>query len=298
MVIGIDTNKSFIYEGDGTYGYPIWPSPVISIATFVNSEESYTNIPNSPYMSDASYVFREDSFDPLSRIRRGRIYNSPTNGSKNPYWYVESHPAITNKGAVEIDEQKQLYSFYRSSLVNIIKETGKFPMVALGTKEQHTVWQIVGVEKIYTGEDLVTLKAIQNFGIVPEVDEDELPEINRSKVLETISKLVDTAYRLGPESIVDRCRDTASAILGGYCHHIDEKAHTEDLGYSIKCLESEEKGRKKVIVINAANIIARMHPRVKPNEQTKRDLRPVSEHDAELCLHCVSSILYELGYAT
>lgn len=72
-----------------------------------------------------------------------------------------------------------------------------------------------------------------------------------------------------------------------------QKEEALDLGKLIKRLEKEG----KIIAVNAANIIARLHARAKPSEQEKRVLRPIREQDSDLAVQCVGALLCEIGIA-
>ena len=77
----------------------------------------------------------------------------------------------------------------------------------------------------------------------------------------------------------------------------DEKLLTKDLGQLTRKFENHEEGKDKGIVISAAKIIARLHSRVKPNEQHKHAFRPLIEQDGELAVQCVAAMLNDLGFS-
>lgn len=69
IMIGIDDNRFVMYEGQNTYGHAVWPQPLISRAKVIDSESDWKS---PPHDNDRQcLVFREDTFDPLTRIRRG-----------------------------------------------------------------------------------------------------------------------------------------------------------------------------------------------------------------------------------
>src|SRR6266853_1884063 len=112
--IGIDDSQFFIYEGDGHYGRPLWPSPVLSIATIVVRPEDAQGIPNTNYLAQVHLVFREDSFDPVTRIRRGRLYM--WRGTNPEDWEVPDHPVYKEETGYNRTYagllRKRLYSFH------------------------------------------------------------------------------------------------------------------------------------------------------------------------------------------
>lgn len=164
--------------------------------------------------------------------------------------------------------------------------------IALGIQDAMTLWRVIGVEHISSGEDLVTLKAISNMGVLPEISDEQLPESARSRILQASQNLVDTAYRAGSESVLDRCRDLAAAALGGHFGAKYPGAEHKDLGDLAVLAQKEQRS----LIENAAKLIARLHARGKPNEQARRSIPPPADEDAALAMECAGLILRELGW--
>jgi hypothetical protein len=112
-MIAIDPSNRLYYEGASNYGHGIWPSPVVSVATLIQSEVDRRSISPSGDLMRVGMVFREDSFDPVTRIRRGRLYCKSQNQPDT--WYVQSHPAYPNENGHR-DQQgrliKSLHGFH------------------------------------------------------------------------------------------------------------------------------------------------------------------------------------------
>lgn len=288
--IGIDTNLGLVYEGDSHYGRGLWPTPVITPAKFVDlSNDEFKAHTSSEHFG---YRFREDSFDPIARIRRGRFYCAQ--GSQPQQWRVARHPGSPFDSITRDIHgfSKSLDTFFGNPIWHKhIKGRRDLPIVLLGIDERFTAWTIISVEAISTGEDLVTLKARNSFGILPQIIEDKIPEEFHAKLNQTLNTFVDEVHHSSPVSVIDRARDVASQAL--LAHFNLKRSEAQDLGELIKRLKTE--GR--VIAENAANIIARLHARAKPSEQEKRELRPIREQDADLAVQCVGTILCEIGFA-
>ena len=94
-MIGIDESTHLLYEGDSIYGYGVWPTPILTTAALVKGKEDWALVPTSRRFSDAKLLFREDAFDPVTRIRRGRLYEWKE-GSNKETWHVPAHPATPN----------------------------------------------------------------------------------------------------------------------------------------------------------------------------------------------------------
>lgn len=237
------------------------------------------------------YRFREDFYDPIARIRRGRFYC--TQDSLLQQWKVARHPGSPfDSIAPDIHGfGKSLETFYGNPIWHKIQERREFPIVLLGVDDRFTAWTIINVEAIVTGEDLVTLKARNSFGILPKMLNEKVPEAFQAKLNETLETFADEVHRSSPVSVIDRARDVATHALLAYFNLQRDSAL--DLGELVKKLRSE--GR--VIAESSANIIARLHARAKPSEQEKRDLRPIREQDADLAVQCVGALLCEIGFS-
>lgn len=294
MYIGVDTRLGLIYEGDGTYGHPVHPAPLISPATVGFASEGQLDPSVDTQNWCNTWIFREDSFDPIARIRRGRFYSS-SGISQRTQWRVSPHPAIASEMRELGNDArvvKELNSFQsRSFMHSFPKAQRELPMVLLGQEGRYTIWKAIHVEVIITGEEVVTLKGRQSLGILPGVKKDAIPEPYRKQVDAALDAFVDEAHRASPVSVIDRARDAASWMLMAYL--VLPKEAARDLGELIKKLVAKDE--KKVIAASAAQIIARLHARAKPVEQHKRDLRPVQEQDAELAMQCIGTLLCELG---
>lgn len=288
--IGIEKHQGLVYEVDGNYGRPVWPTPVITHAKFVFQTEDKLVAESSS--SAFGYRFREDSFDPVLRIRRGRFYCA---GESQPQQFRVSHHPGWPLDAIAPDihvKVKLLETFYGNPIWHkFIQGKKEPPLVVLGMDDRFTIWTIINVEAISTGEDLVTLKARSNFGILPKINKDKIPSGFQAKLDETLTRFADEVHRSSPVSVIDRARDAVTYALLARFNLQGEEAR--DLGDLIKRLESEKLG----VAAHAANIIARLHARAKPSEQERRELLAIREQDAELATQCVGTLLCEIGFA-
>lgn len=112
-----------------------------------------------------------------------------------------------------------------------------------------------------------------------------------------IDRVTDAEHRQGPEAIIDACRYAAPAAIGLRLasRNDDMRFRAMDLNEHIKHLEQDH--RPMQLPINAAKIIARLHARLKPNEEFSRGARRMTEADAEAVLASMSLVLRELGWA-
>lgn len=293
MNIGIDDNLNLIYESTGAWGYALWPPPFLfpcNIQSVLDKEIWPVQV--SPRF-EIKYLFREDSFDPVSRIRRGRLYRR-TLQQQPSSWHVYPHPALqgaTKRPNKDDVVRRDLITFESFRLeIEVPDLLTLQPLFVLGTTERFTLWTLVSIEGIAGGEEMVVLRSRQTFGSLPRILMENIPELRRTKVMEMLNKVSEEVYKSGPESVIDCCRDAASAILGAYFNE-DEK----DLGPLVKKLSSPPDHRE--VSRDCADLVRLFHARAKPSEQAKRKPRPITEQDAELAVQCLGTLLCELGWA-
>jgi len=292
LTLGIQGRDGIVYEGSGQHGRAVWPAPIITPARIVFESEGPLVAERSSSSITSACRFREDSYDPVTRVRRGRFYLAT--GTQPSQWYVQPHPALSYERPEEGQHaiHKQLETFQGLSVWNkYLKDSTEQPLVLLGLDDRFTIWTIIGIEVVSTGEELVTLKARRSLGLLPNIDYSKIPEDFRTAVMESVEAFSDEAHRAAPVSVVDRARDTASQITLAYFEATGSAA--KDLSDMSKRLADKQ----LVVAASAATIIGRLHARAKPVERAKRDLRAVREQDAELAIQCVGTILCELGWA-
>jgi hypothetical protein len=297
--IGIDTNTMLVYEGMSTWGRGIWPTPVISAAVVATSSDDDIKGVEVNDILNVPLIFREDAFDPASRVRRGRFYERNT--SQPARWQVYPHPALSGEerqanrlGVIS----KELATFHSCAISKkFVKDLANQPLVVLGFGQSVSVWAVVASEVSLAGEEIMSLRSRTTFGALPNVLWERIPELGRAQVKSTLNILAEDIYRAGPESVIDRARDAASAILSAYV--VDRKLAeaTKDLGQLVSVLMNLPRSERPNICANGGDIIAILHPRAKPSEQALRPLRPIREQDAELAVQLVGTMLCDLGWA-
>lgn len=288
-MIKLGFDGSFVWECfSGSKFYALIPSPVISSAVIMKNKQYSKNelepilnssIASLNYSHSELLLFREDSFDPTTRIRRGRFYQiSNGNPYQNPEFFSNFNP-VTNK--------LPLYTYDPSYLISI-KD-----LICIGSVD--SVWRAVSVDRISTGENLVTLKSRNIFGAIPEINEKKIPETCRKEIISELDHFIDIANRETPGSIVDAARNTAITLIRNftYISSNDSKILKMDLGELIETLRNN----KKELSSYAAGIINRLHPRNKPNERERLKVRHITEEDAELTVCLIGMLLQEFEWA-
>lgn len=298
-MFAIDVDKRLFYEGSPSlYGFGIWPSPFTSIATLISQQGDWDNIPATADLAWTKLVFREDAFDPVTRIRRGRLYQRYD--VQPAQWRVQRHPASPlESGGVDLSGLfvKSLYT-YSPWVGGSESSKGRGSVLfALGVRDSYTLWTLLSVERLSTGEDLLTLRARSSLGAMPSLDEAAIPSDGVDDIRRQIDRVSDAEHRQGPEAIIDACRYAAPAAIGLWLadREGDARFRAVDLNEHIKRLERD--ASPMALLINAAKVIARLHARLKPNEEFSRGARRLTEADAEAALASMSLVLRELGWA-
>lgn len=300
--IGIDKDQGLFYEGAHRHGHAVSPVPVTAPAAIVSEADFPPKIPPWHGVDAAEILFREDSFEAVTRVRRGRLYLASQ--TRPEHWEVFPHPSRPT----EANQAKQgpgtvtrpLVTFQPLFVPNRLKDihaAGGQPLVVIGTEESFTIWTISSMEGTSLGEFLLALRGRQTFGALPELNLSAIPPTSRKAVQDAVAKLRDDIFRAGPASVVDRARDAAAAALSGYLQRLGAVEPGKDLNDLIKRLNTLDDPNKRRVAAAAADIVRLLHSRGKSSVQETRPVPPVREQDAELAVSCIGSLLCELGWA-
>lgn len=291
--IGIDQNNFLVYEGNGLWGHGCWPTPTILPAHVL----SFADRIDLPYRTDLltqPYIFIDEGYDPSSRVRKGRIYEK-LEGQPNQ-WHVSPHPANNvSVPGYNRPEPVSLATFREFNFfAKIQKECIENPHIILGTVNHYTIWSIVDVETAISGETILFIKSRKVIGALPRINYESITNGNDRKAIEEKIRLLSLDIsHAAPDSVVDRCREAASAIINAFLisNNILDKA--SDLGQLERPLR--EKGNFHVAA-NLAAVLAKFHSRTKHVEQANRQTRFVTEQDAEFSIQALGVIVVELGW--
>ncbi len=282
------TRRGLVYEGDSYVLRAIHPIPVITTAQCEFIEE----VPGKP----KGIVFREDIFDPVTRIRRGRFYRS---GDDVRGWRAEQvhnypfGPHVGVGGGVWDADARYNVVEHLSTGARI-----ESSLVFLGETNYETQWRVVAAEKISTGHLLFTLRAMSSLGALPELaaqlKNNDGDSVTISPIQSALDKIVNAFHIQQAIPIVDVCRESARVILAAW---VGESAETNDLSNVIKKIPGDQ-----LLIDRAASIINRLHPRGKSSEQENqaksgKNLRMIADEDAEASVHLIGLILREIGWA-
>lgn len=308
MNIGIDENTSLFYEGSQSlYGHAIWPSPFVSLASHIGAFVDWTRGGGARHFGDAMMLFREDSFDPVARVRRGRLYLRRAAGSPAD-WHVQRHPAYAAVGQsnmttpnvhVNVDTRgflvTRLLTFESWQVSEEFLTRRHDAVLVLGSGDRASAHPVLDVERLATGEELITVRTRPTLSGLPELVVGLLPEPYAGLVVEQYEKAANAAYRDDAESVIDRCREAATAALNveRFVMTGADSAKASDLSDLGKFFGTKD----RPVLGNAAQILARLHSRGKTAEQLKRGNAPPTDADAEAALSLLGLIYRELKWA-
>ncbi|WP_076011023.1 hypothetical protein [Alteromonas abrolhosensis] len=290
--LGICKQTGRVYEGSSGSGIPIEGRSNLFPITFHE-----LNIDAPTYSVDGfpPLLFREDSFDPITKIRRGRVVKLSTE-TQPKVWRVHDQIRKDLKlvgWASGAAQETELITYQRSPL-NELRGLSKFPNVTIGEAPHHSIWSILAIEKQYDGALLLTLKAVRSLGVVPDINFNKYSAPARRELKRALEQVVVSANKLSPKDTVDRCRDALSIVFGDLADNL-----TLELGQGIsKYLErnkvKDPKRDGQDLISKNADIVRVLHSRGKPNESHKHSTRPIDEEDANLALNCLWFVLTEL----
>lgn len=285
QTLGVELSTGVAYEPGTGCWREVWPTPIVSMAAFITLEQPKVDaLPSLSEAGQRTIIFREDSFDATTRIRRGRFYQSNRN---------INNTRVRFRDATEATAYVHHFFMYGHR-----QDVG---LVAIGIED--CVWRILGAERISTGEWLVTLKARGGVGLLPEINAGAIPEAGRSDVIKAVDHMVDVAHRETPGSVVDVARNTACLLMAVYAAALEEEVEKQgeirrrDLAKVRAYFEGHTKLKGMVVAISASRILERLHPRNKPGEQKKHNLRLITEEDATFAVGVIGLLLNELGWA-
>ncbi len=298
--LGIEHQNGLIYEGRDNPSNLAVPTPMVSQCALIEAPADLQKLPQGMDGDPFRWVFREDSFDPVSRVRRGRVFQHFT-GSNRESVSVDAHPFLPsdlNRGSGSGRLQKEMTVFIHCTQLVSRPNRGEGLQLAIGHAGAYSLWRILQTEQTVYQDVLVTLRAESAYGVLPALDLAQIPEDGRQAVTEAYERVLNVAYRDSPTSIVDQCRNLCAVLTARWLRQLtgDDKTLRDDLGRCISAVQSHfgDKGQRLVRAsLEAVNLL---HPRGKENERERYSLRAVSNADAELALYATGFVIREIGW--
>lgn len=297
MHIGFEQETGHVYEGGGLPVYAVVPAPMLTQARVVESPEDLNFLPQGVSMNPFAWVFREESFDPVTRIRRGRLYE-PFPEAQPSYVMTRGHPSNVFSSYREGDQlQKRLHRYWPCLSLLGKSRLGHGLTLALGHTRAWSIWRITQVEQAINDDVLVTLKSLSAFGTLPELRVDLVPKEHLAPVQRAIDRVLEAAYREGPISVIDHCRNAAIVLLGRWMVSRGEPEQLINADLAVISKKLREDPYRMAAAAGVAEMLARLHVRGKANEQEAKGLRLAEEEDGQTAVHAIGFILREIGWA-
>ncbi len=298
MYLGIDPQTGLIYEGSGNPDLPALPLPTVTQATLIEAPEDWNALPGGLTADPFRWVFREDSFDASTRIRRGRLYQSY--GSSQPCTHhVARHPydPASSSSNVGIRIQKSLYAYMSCNELLNMPRKGLGLTLALGGGPGASGWRIIQAEMLASRAVLVTLKSLSSYDLLPEIDAAKIAPEYRQQVAQAMERVLDSAFRESPISVIDHCRDALAVVLARWMTQNggDPKFLSDDLAKLAGAVEKAP--HERVSAGNMGRVVALLHNRGKTNQQVSNGWRTPVEEDAAMAVQALGFTLRELGWA-
>ncbi len=301
MHLGLDAQSGAVYEGMWGPTRPVVPLPSICLATLVEGQDDGTTLPAGLHQSAATaWAFRDDGFDPLTRLRRGRLY-APSGASQPSAQRVIAHPyedPFPATARLDGHVPKSLFTFIACTQLHSHRNQGLGLKLALGTDRAASRWRIVQTEVLVDGCVLVVLKALTTYGVLPELNLDALPGPYRADITQAMDKVTDSAYRESPVAVIDQCRNAMTVLISRWL--VQQGAASKHLSDDLAKLANaiERAPHDKSCVSWAAQLVARLHVRGKDNERLSKGLRSLYEQDAALAIEALGFAVRDMGWGT
>jgi hypothetical protein len=299
MYLGIDQQSGLVYEGLEGPVLPVVPRPTVTQGKLIKREEDWNDLPTGIVNSPTAWVFREDTFDSVTRTRRGRLFE-PEPVQPAPYRVLPDpyeDPHGRTVGA-QGRTTKNLYAY--KACVSLLREPhqGLGLKLALGVREASTAWRIIQTEVVANGCVMITLKSLSAFGILPAVDVVKIPAEFEPAISQAVERALNSAFRETPISVIDQCRNAIAVLLSRWLvvEGHDRSVLGDDLGNIARIIAQPPYG--KGVVSNLAQVVARLHSRGKTNEVHSKGLREPVDEDAELALHTLAFAMRDIGWAS
>ncbi|MDB6095538.1 MAG: hypothetical protein JWM32_3100 [Verrucomicrobia bacterium] len=293
--LGYSRESGAIYVGESTsFGYRTPQDPFLTPFRLSRNGEIRADEANDMTFHLAKRVFREIYFDPVTRVRRGDVFLME--GNQPGRWLAQDPYRKDLGNAFKAEGSRyhlELITYQHDRLAELAHQLGKpaCPRVILGRADYSTFWKIISVEASVSNAPVLTLKAEQYFGDMPEIISRNVPERIRPNLETLLDDIGSSIHRLSPVAVIDRCRDCLSLIFGEMVQQPGA-----DLGAAIAAWVKLKEGKEDVRS-RCGWIVARFHSRGKPNEQLVKKLRPLTESDAQMAVRCLWTVLVEFGWA-
>ena len=174
--LGFERRTGAVYESHPDHGYRVLPPPHLLPIRFLSGGQ----VPpiETHWEGLSKLIFREDSFDPVTKLKRGRVFR--IQGSQPSHWHVYD-PHRPNLDVVPwgrgTSQKIDLAGFERDCLPELRQLlSSSLPTVILGWEPHITFWRIVSIECNMVGTPVLSLRAKHSLGDTPELIVEKIDE--------------------------------------------------------------------------------------------------------------------------
>ena len=299
MHLGVEKHTGTIFDGMNNPDMPVRPQPPVSQCHLIQAESDWAKMPEGLQQNPHRWVFREDSFDPVTRIRRGRVYQSYGNAQPDSVVvYRDPSPDVLGKEVHPASHTRvQMFRYVAATALLVVPNKAYGMPFVVGSGQGISIYTVVQIESLLTGDVMVTLKQRSALGVIPELNDAAVAAGSLKAVRLAIERAVNSALRETAVSVVDQCRNAMATILGHYLAAEHPEKADKMIGSELAPLGNLMMDRKKEVCGSAALIVARMHSRGKSNEQHAKGAREPDEDDAQFAVHALGLVMREIGWA-
>jgi hypothetical protein len=276
----IDSNLR-VYIWDANRGYRVDKNVIFQ---FVLINDYKKSIPIYP--SEADLIFLETSFDPIARIKRGKLYQKNTQGGTPKMVSFSGYESDTLTSFKSDLSQVQAHE-YESYLITE-KHDLKNTFLYFGNRNIKMKWKILSVDPIIGHEEVCVLQEVNSVGAIPSLNKTAIPLDYFGEVESQYSSLLAELHT-SPESVIDHCRDVVTSLLSAKLEL--KKEDRPDLDKLIQRIDENLK-----IIKSSAEIVNRFHSRRKPNQKDRLSLPELSNSDSDFAVQAVFQIIKELKW--
>lgn len=199
--LGFERQTGAVYEGQPDHGYRVIPPPHLSPIRFLSDGK----VPPINHYGDglATELFREDDFDPVTKLRRGRVFKFGFSHLRQ--WHVfdpyrQTLPVV--QWAKGIAQEISLPTYEGRDLPEFKDVPAHLlPTVVIGWYPHFTFWKIVSIECNLVGTPVLSLRAKHSLGDTPELLMEKIDDIMRVPLSEALGKVEASVNRLSPTEI-------------------------------------------------------------------------------------------------
>ncbi|WP_419168791.1 hypothetical protein [Halobacteriovorax sp.] len=281
------------YFREGNYCYPSETNLIIQGCSIIDGKgasfpKGGSTKPSVPqFVMDMKLVFLELSFDPISRVKRGKLY-SLAEGPQPCSLFPSSVGGVFELSSSFGQSSIEAYKFVSYDLTRSFNPRNTFTI--FGNSRFETRWRILSIDASVTNEEVLVLQEVNSIGSIPSLNKNTIPNKYFSEIEKEYNSLI-AELNSSPESVVDHCRDVTTSLLSAIVGN-NVNDDRVDLGRLISKLDNRLK-----VVKSAAEIVNRFHPRRKPNEKERLDLHELSRSESDFATQCVFQIIREMNWA-